>query len=180
MKTLFIALLVLVVTPFRSAYAEIEIIDAKWTDFVWADSSTVSNNQRRQFNTAYNGRAPAKPLYLWMKVRLDERALDDAIQHDGVISLSHLWFYAKNTKFKAENTDKMDFSIFREGENRKEKIVLLKEVIKENRPLYWRIWSMKRNIEIGEWRVKLYNSRGSPIFCGKRECQFSIDIVSRY
>jgi hypothetical protein len=178
MKMLFVALLVLVVTPFRSAYAEIEIIDAKWTDFVWADIPTVSPDKRRQFKTAYNGTAPVKPLYLWMKVKLDEKALDDAIANDGVISLSHLWFYAHDVKFKSVNTDKVDFSIFREGETKKTKITQLKRTIKEKGNLPWRIWSMKENIKIGEWRVKLYDSNGSPLSCNEEECQLSIHVVS--
>lgn len=146
----------------------VEVLQAVWTDHV--DTNT------RRFGKTYQATAPAKPLYLWMRLKGSKEALA-RLEADGKLPIRHKWFRESVVGIDAEGVMQVVDNIPIPAA-RIETLEKLKIEVSARGYFDWRTWSEKENVQPGQWRVTVVYADNSPVICGedRESCEFSIEV----
>lgn len=146
----------------------VEIVQAIWTDRIDPGS--------RQFGAKYDDVAPEKPLYLWMHVRGNKKALA-RLEADGKLPIRHKWFRQTLTSINPEGVMQVTDNIPVPAA-RIEVLSKLKSEVAGRGYFNWRTWSKKENIHPGQWRVRVVYANNAPVACGANQdpCEFFIEV----
>lgn len=135
------------------ALAGVEVVE-----FAWAARVVERNAEHR-----YQDRAPAgAPLYLWIRLRGDDDALD-RLRDGGKLPIRHEWVNYVGPDPDIDTlrpTDEIEVGGVREA--------VVDQVASEvalRGYFDWRTWSVKRNLRLGTHAVKVVYADGSPVPC---------------
>ncbi|RJX27363.1 MAG: hypothetical protein C4531_13865 [Desulfurivibrio sp.] len=124
---------------------------------------------------AYDQTAPVGPLYLWMKVKGSNWALQ-RLQEAGKLPIYHQWFRHSIIGVSAEGVTTMIDNIMIPAGDPALAGQLETEI--SSRGFFdWRTWSMKDHIRQGKWVVKVVYADGTPVLCeGNKACEYAISV----
>jgi len=135
---------------------------------VW--TSGVENLDHAQ---VYGKAAPVAPLYLWMRLKGSNWALQ-RLHEAGKLPLYHKWFRHSIVGVSSEGVTEAIDSIKIPAGN----VQLINQLGREidARGYFdWRTWSMKENVKRGKWVVKVMYADGAPVLCeGDKPCVYEI------
>lgn len=139
------------------------VVMAVWTNSVEA----------RNYGAVFSNKAPVAPLYLWMKVKGTEWALQ-RLQEAGKLPIYHRWFRYSVMGASSEGVTEMIDNIKIPAGSRNLADKLETEIT--HRGFFdWTTWSMKENIRRGRWVVKVVYADGSAVLCeGDKACEYEI------
>jgi len=153
----------------RSARADMEILDAAWTQGI--DGYDATNR--------YTDAAPLRrPLYLWMRVRGDA-ATYATLKARGKLPLRHRWIHYVGPDPDIDTLRPTDeISV---GGVRASVVDKLGTEIAARGYFDWRTWSRKKNLRWGTQVVQVLYADGSPVMCrqpdgGLAACVFRIKV----
>ena len=97
----------------------------------------------------------------------------EELRQNGKLPIRHKWFsyigtrpYFDSTK---EPTDTIDLSVG------KHEVLSELNAELDNRGFFeWRVWSSKKNVRAGWWRVDVVYADNQPVMCGKEPCVYNI------
>lgn len=147
-----------------AAEPTIEITQWAWTNGI----------HDRQYEKRYGATAPLAPLYLWMRIRGGQAALD-RLEADGRLPIYHQWFRDAIYGTSAEGASAMIDNIKLEA-GRREILGSLQREVDRRGYFDWRTWSRKDNIRRGNWRVRVVYGDNRPVLCGGKPCEFVIHV----
>jgi len=138
-------------------------------EIVWTDGVDLETKNPMK---VYQETAPNGFLCLWMKIRGNQQALEE-LRQNGKLPIRHKWFsyigtrpYFDSTK---EPTDTIDLSVG------KHEVLSELNAELDNRGFFeWRVWSSKKNVRAGWWRVDVVYADNQPVMCGKEPCVYNI------
>jgi hypothetical protein len=138
-------------------------------EIIWTDGVDLETKKPM---TIYQETALKGSLYLWMKIRGNQQALEE-LRQNSKLPIRHKWFsyigtrpYFDSTK---EPTDTIDLSV-----GKREVLSELNAEL-DNRGFFeWRVWSGKKNVRAGWWRVDVVYADNQPVMCGKEPCVYNI------
>jgi hypothetical protein len=165
---LTLCLEILAIQSPRSALAEearLTVAEAVWT----------SGIDERDHGAVYDRTAPVGPLYLWMKVKGSNWALQ-SLQEAGKLPIYHQWFRHSIIGVSAEGVTTMIDNIRIPAGDPSLADQLETEI--SNRGFFdWRTWSMKDHIKQGKWVVKVVYADGTAVLCeGDQACEYAISV----
>ncbi|CAK8720829.1 hypothetical protein GMJAKD_10120 [Candidatus Electrothrix aarhusensis] len=138
----------------------VEIIDIKWCSSI-ATSEDLEKN-KEPVGLHENGSIFSGPkLYLWMKVKGGQKALDQ-LRQGRRVDIIQRWKY----QYYGAQTDPIDVSI--EGKKLNEDIISkLQQEINQRGYFDWRTWGTKDNLKAAEYNVDVVNAFYSPLDCAR-------------
>lgn len=145
--------------------ARLTVEEAVWTSGIDA----------RDHGAAYGQTAPVGPLYLWMKVKGSNWALQ-RLQEAGKLPIYHQWFRHSIIGVSAEGvTTMIDNIMISAGDP--DLAGQLETEISSRGFFDWRTWSMKDHIRQGKWVVKVVYADGTAVLCeGDHACEYAISV----
>lgn len=145
--------------------ARLTVEEAVWT----------SGINEQNHGAAYSQTAPVGPLYLWMKVKGSNWALQ-RLQEAGKLPIYHQWFRHSIIGVSAEGVTTMIDNIMIPAGDPALAGQLETEI--SSRGFFdWRTWSMKDHIRQGKWVVKVVYADGTPVLCeGNKACEYAISV----
>lgn len=156
--------------PATPAFAQqdIEIANFQWTDSV--------DRKTRQYNKKLSSPSKTKSAYLWMQLKGSPELLEKLRQTpDGKLPIRHEWYRYRVNRVSADMDVAINLSI-----GRKEDLQKLSYEVDSKGHFYWRVWSGKKNLAKGWWRVDVLDGDGQPLQCTDGEetkpCSFKIRI----
>lgn len=163
-STHWILLLLLVATP---AHADDLTWIAEWT---WS-TRIVDRQPRNRIRETREG----QPLYLWLRFRGEDAALDH-LREQGKLPIVAQWFWypldSAIAEGEGELIDPVNLSV-----GRKAKVAALEREIRARGWFDWITWSVKRNAISGFWEVRLVYADNTPVLCTPRlACSFTIEV----
>lgn len=154
----------------QAEQALIEITHAVWTDGV--------NKATRQYAREYQEQAPVGSLYLWMRIKAHQGALDRLVS-EGKLPIRHQWYRESLLGVLSEGSAEMemidDIAI---PAARKILARSLQTEINRRGFFDWHTWSVKQKIKSGTWQVRVVYADNSPVLCGEehKPCEYLINV----
>ena len=140
----------------------------QWTDTV--DRST------RQYGKIFSSPVKTKELYLWMQFKGSPELLEKLKSSpDGKFLIRHEWYRYGPDRINADHYEVIELSV-----GRKEDLHKLRYEVDAKGYFYWRLWSGKKQLSRGWWRVDIVDGSGNILQCADGEktkpCQLSIRV----
>lgn len=156
-----------------SVHAEQELIEI--THAVWTDGV---NRATREYAREYQEQAPAGSLYLWMRIKAHQGALD-RLASEGKLPIRHQWYRESLLGVLPEGsaeTEMIDDIAIPAA--RKSLAHSLQSEINQRGFFDWRTWSVKQKIKRGTWQVRVVYADYSPVLCGEehKPCEYLINV----
>ncbi len=158
---------------FASAQALVEV-----EKFVWTDGVDRGN---LQFRGVLNNPMHGKTVYLWMQLK-GSPALLAALRKRpaGSIPIRHAWYRYTSDAVNADAPDELDLAVDLQI-GKKEVLGKLQYEVDAKGAFHWRVWSGKKQLTPGVWRVDLTYASGVPVVCASEDdanqpCKFIIEV----
>lgn len=174
-------LCVLLTLPFWAGYVSAQAIDppeVSVESFFWTDSV---NRQTRQFQGKLGKAMRGKKIFLWMQLR-GSAALLSRLQNspNTSIPIRHEWYKYQSDAITAESPDALDLTVDL-SIGKKDSMQKLALEVDATGQFRWRVWSGKKRVTPGWWRVDLVYATGEPVICPTPEnelkpCKFMIEV----
>ena len=130
------------------------------TEYAW--SRGVDRASREHLKPAYTSAAPAKPLYLWIRVRGNRAALDRLVE-EGALPLHHRWYRTIGSELIDE--DSTFDKALGIGSSKASTLRALQREVEQTGYFNWRTWSNKASISPGWWEVRIVSDDGEMLPC---------------
>jgi len=151
--TVGLLLLALGGLPMPTVAQSLEVESFRWTNQV--------DKVSKQFDLIYPSKIGRRDIFLWTQIKGDQNLLGKLQSSDnGSIRIRHQWFSNESGGFVVEEDAVIDLDVGRKADLQK----LAYEVDSQGF-FRWRVWSSRRNLFPGLWRVDVVTDEGDSIDC---------------
>ncbi len=141
--------------------------------FQWTDSV---DRDTRQYGKIFSSPVRTKELYIWVQLKGTPELLEKLRQTPGgKYLIRHEWYRYGADRISADRNVAIALSVGREKDLDK-----LSYEVDAKGHFYWRVWSGKKNLSRGWWRVDIVDDSGEILQCPDdkktKPCSFDIKV----
>ena len=128
----------------------------------------------RNFGRRYEKIAPGRaPIVLWTRLVGFPAALE-RLRAEAKLPIQHQWYWSSGIIVDGQELSLEHAMALGAGSG--ERMEDLEREVSRRGYFDWRTWSKKNDIFPGHWTVDVVYADGTPVDCGGKPCEYSIDV----